>query len=441
MTTGRLQMLLLCVIALHTPRSGQPQQAPSPVDDSAVVAWIQKRAIPLRTLNAGSGFDDLTPLRAIFQNARVIGLGESTHGTSEFQRVKHRLVEFLVTQMGYTAFAMEAAYSDAQPMNDYILYVKGNRADVQSKLGYVAWDTEEFAAMVDWMRAYNRTVPAARRIRFYGLDLYRNSLGRTKVLAVVRRVLPSAVASTDSLFRALAEQERRWPAWDTTVIAATHSQLDTLARELDSRRRAGAAVLTPTEWDDALQFVNVMREETVRRHRDQYMAENLAYTIAHEAPGTKFVVWAADDHITEDSLSLGYFLRQRYGDAYYALGLYVDEGTYLTRSIRPIGDFEITTKPASASGSLEWFLARAQLPCYLLDLRATSGTPAVDAWLHTPREAYSGIWAYSDPSTLASLYDTLKVRDWYDGLLFVKTSTPTHPTPNARRIVERKESF
>src|SRR5256714_8872240 len=238
--------LLLCAMSVQRPASAQ---------DSAVVAWIRETAVPLRTLNAGSGFADLAPLKAILMNARVVGLGESTHGTSEFQRVKHRLLEFLVTEMGYTAFALETSYSDAQPMNAYILHGKGNRADVLTKLGYVAWDMEEFAAMVDWMRSYNRTVPEARKVRFYGVDIYRNSLGRANVLAAVRRVLPTAVATTDSLFRTLAEQERRWPSWDTTVMAAARAPLDALASKLEARRHAPRAELTPAEWDEIIQLV------------------------------------------------------------------------------------------------------------------------------------------------------------------------------------------
>src|SRR4051812_41044657 len=111
MMTRVSQLLFLCVMTL---------QRPSAAQDSAVVAWIRETAVPLRTLNAGSGFDDLARLKPVLMNARIVGLGESTHGTSEFQRVKHRLVEFLVKEMGYTAFAIEASYSDAQPMNDYL---------------------------------------------------------------------------------------------------------------------------------------------------------------------------------------------------------------------------------------------------------------------------------------------------------------------------------
>jgi hypothetical protein len=101
-------------------------------------------------------------------------------------------------------------------------------------------------------------------------------------------------------------------------------------------------------------------------------------------------------------------------------------------------DFKITNKPPAAAGSLEWFLARAGPPRFFLDLRAASRTPAIDAWLRTSRDSYWGTWRFADP---ASLSDTTKVRDWYDGILFVNESTPTHPTANARKTVERKESF
>jgi len=236
MKTRLPQLALLCILACSSPAISQSPPRPLTAQDSAAVAWIRTNAIPVQTLNAGSGFTDLAPLKAILQDARIVGLGESTHGTSEFQRAKHRLFEFLVKEMGYTAFTLEGAYSDAQPLNDYILHGTGSRADVLSKVGYTVWDTEEFAAMVDWMRAYNRTVPEARKVRFYGVDIYRNSIGRAKVMAAVRRVLPAAAAATDSWFRVLAEQERLWPRWDTTVIAAARAPLDTLAGRLEDRR-------------------------------------------------------------------------------------------------------------------------------------------------------------------------------------------------------------
>ncbi|MCP4659867.1 MAG: hypothetical protein GY856_31070, partial [bacterium] len=71
-----------------------------------VVAWIHEHAIPLATPEAEQGFDDLRPVRELIGDARVVGLGEATHGTREFFQLKHRMLEFLVEEMGFTVFAI-----------------------------------------------------------------------------------------------------------------------------------------------------------------------------------------------------------------------------------------------------------------------------------------------------------------------------------------------
>ncbi|WP_373497012.1 hypothetical protein [Aquiflexum sp.] len=95
-----------------------------------VTVWLKQHSIPVKYIEAGNDFSDLLPLKKILQDVQIVGLGEATHGTKEFFQIKHRLMEFLVTQMDYTAFALEASYSDCQPINDYILTGKGDRAKV-----------------------------------------------------------------------------------------------------------------------------------------------------------------------------------------------------------------------------------------------------------------------------------------------------------------------
>jgi len=70
--------------------------------------WIRKHAIPLRTVEANHGFDDLPPLASVVGDARIVALGEATRGSREFFQLKHRLIEFLATQKGFTIFSIEA---------------------------------------------------------------------------------------------------------------------------------------------------------------------------------------------------------------------------------------------------------------------------------------------------------------------------------------------
>lgn len=92
------------------------------VEENDIISWIQENAIPISHVEAGKGFDDLQPLKEILKDVKVVGLGEATHGTREFFQIKHRLLEFLVTEMGFTGFALEAPYYASQPISNINKY-------------------------------------------------------------------------------------------------------------------------------------------------------------------------------------------------------------------------------------------------------------------------------------------------------------------------------
>src|SRR5215218_1657068 len=117
-----------------------------------ITTWLKQQAVPIKYIMAGNGFSDLQPLKKTWKDVRVIGLGEATHGTREFFQIRHRLLEFLVTELNFTDFILESSYAACQPINTYILTGKGDRATVLTGQGYTPWDTEEFSAMLDWMR-------------------------------------------------------------------------------------------------------------------------------------------------------------------------------------------------------------------------------------------------------------------------------------------------
>jgi erythromycin esterase len=100
----------------------QPAGPPS----AAAVSWLRQRAIRFDTPEAGHGFADLQPLKALIGDARIVSLGEQTHGTREFFQMKHRLTEFLASEMGFTLFAIEANMPEAYKVNEYVLTGQGD---------------------------------------------------------------------------------------------------------------------------------------------------------------------------------------------------------------------------------------------------------------------------------------------------------------------------
>jgi erythromycin esterase-like protein len=161
---GGAAILLAAVFGLRTvPRL----RAAPPADPQDLVGRIGRAAIPLRSVDAGGDPGDLEPLTSIWRGVRMVALGEATHGTSEFFRMKHRLTEFLVTRMGFRYFAMELDPRGGKRVEDYI------QGEIQSfPPGTLAWPwkTDEVMSMLRWMRSYNASAPAAARIHFYGID-------------------------------------------------------------------------------------------------------------------------------------------------------------------------------------------------------------------------------------------------------------------------------
>jgi erythromycin esterase len=421
---------------------------------NAIIEWLQQTAVPIRHLSPGNGLDDLQLLKRIFDGVQVVGLGEATHGTREFFLLKRRLLEFLVLEMGFTVFAMEASHAACQPINDYVLRGVGERDEVLTGQGYLAWCMEEFAPLLDWMRDYNRSVSSDRKVEFWGTDVTWNENGRRAVLEVLRRGAPDHLPVAEATFRVLAEEESKWPMRiddaSTRNVEQVLPDLDRLIAVMGQDREAIAVRASAPELERARFLACVMRlwwTEGVRA-RSRHMGENLLHLIDRDRPGARVVYWAHNCHVGVETFpckdpTAGYMLRQRYGDAYYACALEFEQGSYQTRTIRPdgfLGEFKVDAIGSARKGSFPWYMAKVDLDPYFVDLRAPSHDPAVGDWLDDPRTEHGGTgWTYgADPE---SSYEPVTVGQQYDGAVFVHRSTPTHPTGAALDVVARLGGF
>jgi erythromycin esterase-like protein len=138
-------------------------------DDQPVVEWIGAHAVRLRTTEAGNGFADMQPLKKMIGNAKIVSLGEATHGSREFFQLKHRMLEFLASEMGFTIFSIEANMPEAYRLNDYVLNGNGDPAKLIKGMYFWTWDTQEVLDMVLWMREFNKS--GKGRVQFTGFDM------------------------------------------------------------------------------------------------------------------------------------------------------------------------------------------------------------------------------------------------------------------------------
>jgi erythromycin esterase len=430
------------------------QNAPQE-DKLEIQTWLRRNSIPILHIEAGNGFSDLQPLKTLLNDAKVVGLGETTHGTREFFQFKHRLLEFLVVEMNFTVFALESSFAACQPINDYILDGKGDRATVLTDQGYIPWDTEEFTDMLDWLRKYNQSVSSEKKAQFFGLDVWRNDVGRKEVLDFLAKVDPDRLTGTESMFKDLAKEEAKWPMRideeTKKTLVQMLPQFQGLIDHLTLNKEKFVRSSSSGEFTRILQFTQVMNQwlmanaadmlpEPESNNRSIFMAENLMFLMDQAKPEAKFVIWAHNWHIGirgfANEPNLGDCLREKYGDRYFAFGFEFNEGSYQARTSLPdnvLGDLKEVTIPPAPADSLPWFLSRINWGDLILNLRAPLSDPLAEQWIHTPKTVHSANWVSDEVS-----YHELNIAGRYDGLIFIKRTTATHPTENALKTASNR---
>ncbi|MGW2641627.1 erythromycin esterase family protein [Streptomyces sp. NPDC001348] len=408
-----------------------------------VQQWLKENAWPLKSLHpqaSEQGQGDLEPMCEVMRDVRVLGMGEATHGTAEFFRLKHLLLRFLVEEMGFTALAMEASASAAQAVDDYVLHGTGDAADALAGLGFWTWRTREMLDVIEWMRDHNRTVPPDRAVRFVGIDPQRCGPSLAALAAVLRTLAPERAKITGGLLGTLAEAR-------TGSLVAQRSQLlaeaHELERYLEEQRPRLASHSGEATVERALRHARLIvaaadvaslpprgegQEPGALATRDRYMAQ--AVISLQERTGGKVAVWAHNGHVCTDRYArdipaMGRHLRNHYGEQYYALGLLFGEGAFRARpgnsATRPPRKHTIS---AAGPRSVEAQLASATSEDHLIDLRAGRTQPAVARWLESPqlmRAFGAGVPRVTYRFTMT---ETVLMRE-YDGLAYVARSTPS----------------
>jgi erythromycin esterase len=414
---------------------------PAPDD---TVAWLADNAIALGSSDVDAPTDDLAPLVTALAGARIIGVGEATHGTAEFFRLKHRLFERLVAEHGVTVLAMEANVVDAELVDDYVRAGKGT-ADEAVKHLFLVWQTEEVRDLLAWMRAYNADPKHRRKLRFVGYDVQ----DAAAPIARLRRYLRKVDPPSETLLEPLAPLEARpielTPEDEATTRAAAARLVEALvANEKKLRARSGARAYA-THLQYARTIVQAQAREAADdpgaqfTERDRGMAANVAWIVDQSRADERMMVWAHNGHIRVDSEGLlgrnmGTELRERFGDDYVTIGFVPHRGEYrAARDRQHPRDTVLVPIDASAPGFLAEAFARVGLPIFAVDLRRVPAG-AVRDWLAAPHLVHSCGWLVSEAERMGTVGSITKR---FDLVIFVDQTTGATPLASSRGASRR----
>lgn len=355
------------------------QLVPGQTDNTAAaIDWVNKNNIPINYVQAGNGFADMEPLNNLIGDARIVAMGECTHGSSEIFSMKHRMLEFLVKEKGFTIFAIEANMPEAYALNEYIINGKGDPKKLLIGMYFWTWNTQEVLDMIEWMKTYNET--AANKIMFTGFDMQDPRVAIKNIRAYLQINKPELVPVVDDYDNLYKEGAAKKDFWK-------HKQkgLVELAADISS---GITAIADSKEKRWIIQNVKVLEQygglHNQKNYRDECMAANAKW-ILDENPGAKMMIWAHNEHIRKlknkfGVIRMGNLLNDWYKSQYISIAFATEEGTY-TAVKREKGLDSANVLVPSVKGSCEYIFKKVAAPNFIIDLRKGNKEDAGTSWL------------------------------------------------------------
>lgn len=429
------------------PAQGQKAQTADQVDISKLIA------------EAAEAFDDIehVDFDKILQrigNARVVLIGEASHGTSEFYRFRARLTQELITRKGFNFVAAEADWPDAARINHYVRDLKGTPGDWTpfARFPTWMWRNREVQNFVDWLHDYNKHAADPARVGFYGLDLYSLYTSIEAVLEYLDDVDPEAAQlarerygcltpyQADPATYARAAMSQRFEDCEDGVVKMLTDLLEKrLQYSTSDGDRFMNAVQNARLVSNAERYYRSMYSgySASWNLRDEHMFETLEALLAFHGEHSKAVVWEHNSHIGDATatdmvargqLNVGELCRKQFGDSAYLIGFGTHKGTVAAASDweEPM---EIKKVQPSLPGSWENTCHQTGIAAFTLGLRQPGNELLKEYLSRTQLERAIGV-IYRPETERASHYFRARLARQFDEYVWFDESqavTPLQP--------------
>jgi erythromycin esterase len=292
---------------------------------------------------------DLDPLFDRIGDARVVCIGEASHGTSEFYAWRALLTRRLVEERGFDLVAVEGDWPDCHALSCSVTGEPSAPQDPGEVLaGFDRWPTwmwanEEVLEFARWLRERNLPLPVERRVGFYGLDVYSLWESLHAVLDYLREHHPEDVEAALEACRCLepyaespqAYARATWLIPTSCEVEVVTMLSDLLQRHAQPERAATAgrdSAFAAEQNARAAVGAEAYYRAMVRggpdswNVRDRHMADTLDRLLSHHTRvdrPARAVVWEHNTHIGDarhtdmrdaGMVNVGQLVRERYGE-------------------------------------------------------------------------------------------------------------------------------
>ncbi|HEX7049627.1 MAG TPA: erythromycin esterase family protein, partial [Longimicrobiales bacterium] len=454
-----------------TPGNPRPNRcmeprAPSPPDLDPLRAALH----PL-----GGSPSDYDPLLERIGDARLVLIGEASHGTHEFYRERATITRRLITEKGFTAVALEADWPDAHRVHRFISR-QGEDDEAIDALGAFRrfpawmWRNADVLDFIGWLRQFNEALPpGATPVGLYGLDLYSLFASIRAVIDYLDRVDPDAAQRARYRYSCFDHFDDPESYGFEAALSLTPRCRDEVLGQLAELHRLSARWTRPEGGGADEAFFSAERNARLAASaehyyrtlfggpvpswnlRDQHMAETLdavAEHIERNGRAARIVVWAHNSHLGDaratdmarrGELNLGQLVRERHGRNAVLIGLTTHHGTVTAADNWDEPARRKRVRPALPESYEAWFHALGT-PTFLLFPEASR---KVAELLRTPRlERAIGV-VYRPATERTSHYFQVRLADQFDAVVHFDETRAVEPLDRtiAWELGAAKETF
>ncbi len=418
-----------------------PGQAELAADSTAdIVTYLNTRSVPLHSAV------DLDPLMQRIGDARIVLLGESSHGTSEYYTWRKKISQRLITEKGFDFIVVEGDWPSCYGINRYVKHLPDAPPDIETALaGFRRWPpwmwaNEEVAVLAEWMAAYNSKLDSTQRVGFYGLDVYSLVESMDAVVDYAREHAPDLAGRITTAYRCL--EPYRADMMEYARYTQSGRNCSEQVQAVLTLLRGRAAELS--EQDGKAYFRARQNAHIVKRgemhyramadpeamawnKRAEHMKKTLTRLLDKHAPDARAVVWAHNTHVGDaratgmagaGMTNIGWMTRDTYGlDDVVIVGFSTHRGQVLAGR-QWGGDRETMTIPPARGGSIEDIFNRLDHDTLMVVF-----DDDVPAALNQPIGHRAKGTVYNPEDEARNYVPTILPRR-YDAFIFIAETTP-----------------
>ncbi|MCC7250568.1 protein-L-isoaspartate(D-aspartate) O-methyltransferase [Hyphomicrobium sp.] len=398
----------------------------------------------------------LGPLLRRIGDARVVLIGEATHGTSEFYRIRARITQELIRRKGFNIVAIEADWPDAARIDNHVRHRHIPRAEWTAFARFPTWmwRNEETREFIDWLHDRNAPLAPDERAAFYGLDLYSLYGSIRSVIHYLEGVDPDLAAVARQRYGCLTPWESDPSAYGQATLSGAyrkceqdvvHMLVELLRKERDYGEKDGERFFDASQnarlVSNAERYYRTMYygSRASWNLRDSHMFETLKNLLDHHGATSKAVVWAHNSHIGDASATemgrrgehnIGQLCREHFGEQSYRIGLGTNEGTVAAASNWDAPMQVMTVRPAHPQ-SYERLFHLTNAPGLILPLPRKARSDLREKLVKPRLERAIGV-VYRPESELASHYFEAVLPRQFDEYVWIDRTTAITPFDTAQ---------